>query len=256
MNSLLEERKGRSAFTLIELLVVIAIIAILAAILFPVFMMAKRQALAAQCLNNLKQIGLATEMYMGDNKGRFAPWQQSSPRGPVTWFELTQLYSKSKLLAKCPGEADHLRPWSRTNHPKPYNTSYWKNVYTDYWTGNLGYNRSVAPPHESAIVYKRSTCYLMDSNGFDGDHTWYAPPTNYWSSGTVRYSDAYDAERRHAGKANVLFCDWHVRAVAPDAWKTDRTTSDNDPLYRATRYVVPEHWCKRNDGHNPWFRGD
>src|SRR5262245_24681814 len=56
----------RRGFTLIELLVVIAIIAILAAILFPVFAQAREQARAAQCLSNLKQIGTAVLMYTQD----------------------------------------------------------------------------------------------------------------------------------------------------------------------------------------------
>jgi len=62
-------RKGASAFTLIELLVVIAIIAILAAILFPVFAQAREKARQAACVSNLKQLGLATMMYMSDYDG-------------------------------------------------------------------------------------------------------------------------------------------------------------------------------------------
>ena len=59
--------KGRSrAFTLIELLVVIAIIAILAAILFPVFAQARERARSASCLSNLKQIALSLQMYQQD----------------------------------------------------------------------------------------------------------------------------------------------------------------------------------------------
>ncbi|MEP6756569.1 MAG: DUF1559 domain-containing protein, partial [Chthonomonadales bacterium] len=63
----------RRGFTLIELLVVIAIIAILAAILFPVFAKAREAARKATCLSNLKQIGLATLMYVQDYDEQF-PW--------------------------------------------------------------------------------------------------------------------------------------------------------------------------------------
>ncbi len=64
----------RSAFTLIELLVVIAIIAILAAILFPVFAQAKAAAKKTACLSNTKQVGLGFTMYAGDADDTLAPW--------------------------------------------------------------------------------------------------------------------------------------------------------------------------------------
>ena len=66
----------RKGFTLIELLVVIAIIAILAAILFPVFIHVKQKAHQVVCLNNLKEIGTAYLLYLEDHAGRFPhmPW--------------------------------------------------------------------------------------------------------------------------------------------------------------------------------------
>ncbi len=73
---------SRSAFTLIELLVVIAIIAILAAILFPVFAQAKTSAQRSACLSNLRQIAFANELYVMDNEDRM-PWI------PDEWLQLT-----------------------------------------------------------------------------------------------------------------------------------------------------------------------
>ncbi len=78
----------RRGFTLIELLVVIAIIAILAAILFPVFARARERALQTSCLSNLKQVGLAALQYMTDYEQRF-PYAQSAPisnRPVVDWY--------------------------------------------------------------------------------------------------------------------------------------------------------------------------
>jgi len=68
-----ERWRGRHGFTLIELLVVIAIIAILAAILFPVFARAREKARSTRCVANLKQLGNALRMYMDDYDGLF-PW--------------------------------------------------------------------------------------------------------------------------------------------------------------------------------------
>ena len=79
--------KRTSAFTLIELLVVIAIIAILAAILFPVFSQAREKARQTRCLYNCKQIGLATLMYVQDHDEVMPPgWYQDPNTGEQAWY--------------------------------------------------------------------------------------------------------------------------------------------------------------------------
>lgn len=94
----------RAGFTLIELLVVIAIIAILAAILFPVFAQAREKARAISCLSNLKQAGTAYAMYTQDYD-ETTPLQQSNApiaNGGGGWYFLIQPYVKNWNLMLCP----------------------------------------------------------------------------------------------------------------------------------------------------------
>src|ERR1041385_4762121 len=93
---------GPRGFTLIELLVVIAIIAILAAILFPVFAQAREKARQASCLSNTKQLGLAYIQYVQDYDGNLPPafsgWEGDADwhAGNWWWGQRLQPYIKSR----------------------------------------------------------------------------------------------------------------------------------------------------------------
>src|SRR5437879_2990316 len=98
----------RRGFTLIELLVVIAIIAILAAILFPVFAQAREKARSVSCLSNMRQIGMAIQMYAQD-------WDEGlvlNEHSDESWIDTLQPYSRSKLLNRCP--SDRSTNWEGT----------------------------------------------------------------------------------------------------------------------------------------------
>ena len=90
-----------SGFTLIELLVVIAIIAILVAILFPVFARARENARRASCQSNLKQIGLALLQYQQDYDERTLVVDEAAVPA-YTWFQPLQPYIKSEQIFRCP----------------------------------------------------------------------------------------------------------------------------------------------------------
>src|SRR5437660_6792 len=108
---------SKSGFTLIELLVVIAIIAILAAILFPVFAQAREKARATSCLSNFKQVGLAIEMYKQDYDGHWPLWwngdqnhlsppDAGNPAGSIGrfWAGAIDPYTKNNQIRKCPSD--------------------------------------------------------------------------------------------------------------------------------------------------------
>lgn len=97
-------RIPRRAFTLIELLVVIAIIAILAAILFPVFAQARERARMAACLSNMRQLATAVQMYAQDHDEAFvytANYDLPTPGRPI-WTSLVQPYVKNEGVFRCP----------------------------------------------------------------------------------------------------------------------------------------------------------
>ncbi len=94
----------RKGFTLIELLVVIAIIAILAAILFPVFARAREKARQTSCLSNMKQIATATEMYTQDYDECYPISIYPSAVGVVTFYHELMPYMKNSQILECPSE--------------------------------------------------------------------------------------------------------------------------------------------------------
>ena len=139
------DKKASQAFTLIELLVVIAIIAILAAILFPVFARARDNARRTSCLSNLKQIGLGVLQYTQDYDETMplANWGSNAGNG-FYWMDAVQPYVKSTQLFTCPsrsntfGGADYTLyvPQAQRGTLRQFGTYGINNAYYDPTAGN------------------------------------------------------------------------------------------------------------------------
>ncbi|MCS7273497.1 MAG: DUF1559 domain-containing protein [Fimbriimonadales bacterium] len=214
----------RTGFTLIELLVVIAIIAILAAILFPVFAQAREKARQTMCLSNCRQMGLAIQMYAQDYDEVLPTVRMMGTPGE-SWIVLVQPYVKATILHRCP--SDNSPAWDDTQHPRL--TSYGFNAYFDPFHPPHG-SPTNPRPRPLALIQNPSQCIfaaeLAERNSrtgmlIRGDHFmpmyWGDPPRVVDPMWNERL---WDRERRipttlaitrHNGGSNYVFTDGHAK---------------------------------------------
>ncbi len=200
----------RRGFTLIELLVVIAIIAILAAILFPVFARAREKARQASCQSNLKQLQLAALMYTEDYDGMVLPSYLYDGANSVTsknWLALIDPYVKNAQLRICP---------SRETNP-----GYGHNHCNLGWRSAVKFER---------VQYPAATI-LFNDNGRVSDATKNLAPSEWvdisgtggayytrWPNNMPWYdTDPWRVVPRHSGMCDVSFLDGHVKAQSMDS---------------------------------------
>jgi len=227
MNKLVSTRRG---FTLIELLVVIAIIAILAAILFPVFAKVREKARQATCASNLKQIGLACIQYNSDYDEAWVPLQSVVGATYTPYYDLLDPYIKDAPKTtgaggvwNCPSDT---AASSYTGSPvHTYVTSTIRvisngacdatpitNVPLAGGTQCIGpYNEASnpGPTFDSMIVYP-SDAIVMVEDPEPWDQWGFSIADGVWSSGPVSWLFA-----GHTGHSNYLFADGHVKALNP-----------------------------------------
>ncbi len=168
----------KRGFTLIELLVVIAIIAILAAILFPVFAKAREKARTSSCQSNLKQIGLAFAMYKND-------YDETSPGYDYSggWTLTLQPYIKNTQIFVCPSKISQ--------------------TVTGY-----SYNIQFHNKKDAAVGNVSNVVEAFDSTG--NVATAYGSSINATTDGRC-YSISGVADSRHSDGLNTLFYDGHVK---------------------------------------------
>ncbi len=204
--------RAKRGFTLIELLVVIAIIAILAAILFPVFAKAREKARQASCASNLKQIGLGFAQYVQDFDERF-PYTNNG--GSQYWPTEVYPYTKSYQIFRCPDDSttngcSYLgnNQYSAIAIAQVPKVAEFIMVTDGNANGNPGGN--TGDGHHMANT--------GNFNGINADYT-------MWDA-TARMTDPNNGMPRHSGGMNVLYCDSHVkyRGGIQHNWGTGNNT--------------------------------
>lgn len=210
--------KGRErGFTLIELLVVIAIIAILAAILFPVFARAKKTGQAAACLSNIKQLGFASVMYADDNDGGMVPtcveregdkaYYLSTYR---TWRALLWRYVRNDGAYVCPA--------------MPREAVMWRG------RSDVDYSEVVPRVNDVPSTYAVNNCVAANDSPAQGHYSYkmsaYGRPSRIllmtevrgglWNTNASIMNKTYIhtyAPRFHYNKINVAFVDGHAKTM-------------------------------------------
>ena len=213
------DRSVRSqAFTLIELLVVIAIIAILAAILFPVFARARESARRSSCLSNTKQLGLGALQYSQDYDERFVPAVYVDGDGSTKfWPGLIQPYTKSEQVFFCPSDSLHNPPLSNAN------TSYgWNYYYLQLDAGTVDYTRGGI---SLAKIDKAAETVMLADGGISTAGSAYAITSPLNSPPPLSTAAQFPAQRHFDG-FNVCFVDGHAKW-----YKVPGVISQNDTLW-------------------------
>ena len=212
--------RGQRAFTLIELLVVVAVLAILASLIFPALAQAKQRAQRIQCVNHLRQLGLATRMYWDDHDDTaFKYLAGFTNGGALYWFGWLASGSEGeRAFDPAPGALyPYLRGLGVELCPSlNYSMGQFKWKATGAAYG-YGYNRHLSGIRVPRVTAPSGTVLLADAAQIN-DFQPPASPTHpmleefyYVSTNSFEAT----AHFRHQQQANVVFCDGHAGRESP-----------------------------------------
>ncbi len=229
----ISRKSQRRGFTLIELLVVIAIIAILAAILFPVFQKVRENARRVSCESNMKQILLGTTQYVQDFDEQTIPgWRRLGPNA-VHFGQLVQPYIKSTAVFQCPDDSNHTDTSFSDNNDQyglHFHNSYAINIDAMQSGGNenagIGLSQVNSPSNYVYIVdkglYSLTTAPYYVPNKEKPGCLFFADPVgpttqqDYRGDRTSSDDGNWCAPSvRHTDLSTVGYFDGHVKDVRP-----------------------------------------
>ena len=237
-------QKSRFGFTLIELLVVIAIIAILAAILLPVFATARERARQSSCSNNEKQLGIAILAYTQDYDEIAVNYLING----VSWDAALMPYIKSTGVFHCPDDA------SGGTRSYAINAVYgnWPNTYGGGCNANgnpancTSWGASPVGKNLSVVVSPATTIFAAERQRSQSN----LGATGYIEVSYQQYNSATDVSAPHNNRsmANYLFCDGHVKAYANNQVYEQQLTVNGvagslpNGVSKDTNYVGIGYW--------------
>ncbi len=259
--------RKRTGFTLIELLVVIAIIAILAAILFPVFARAREKANQTSCLNNIKQLMLSCLMYASDYDGYIPQFSGYPPYfGSLTYTPLVapnweglEPYIRNYGILRCPSYGKLVWPGYESEgwpiHCFSNVTYHVPECSSHFGAGWVAYYKyeEIDFPAEASILHESST-RAMDSASAEIACPFCRDPGSFaWESGGY-----CGADERHMAGGNLAFMDGHAKYVGGTSlkigayawWAAGRPDLDDGS---ATAEMVE---CAKLWGHPLWLQLD
>lgn len=191
--------RSKRGFTLIELLVVIAIIAILAAILFPVFAKAREKARQTSCLSNLKQIGFSLNMYLQDYDETFPVANLSGwgPSGWPNWCAWIMPYVNNDNIFACPSDSQASSNSSYAKCSYAYNLLLAGGSLWTYFNGRAAYTLAGVTCPSNVITF-------FDNSYTGGYH-------DVSSGYSLPFFDPTAITGRHSGGDNFAFVDGHAK---------------------------------------------